>query len=160
MRAVNPNARAALEEFDRAHAAVLPRRALEVALARQGALGQETCGGLLAELAGEGLLVSEADSSAFRRTEAGRLALAGALDLTLYTRPGCHLCEEMKIALAPLAREFGARITEVDVDQSEDLKALYGVDVPVLFLGTQKVAKHRLDAAQLRRQLNRARAKE
>jgi glutaredoxin len=154
---VNPNARAVLEEFDRAQAAVLPRRALEDALARAGALSPETRGGLLAELAGEGLLVTDGDSSAFRRTEAGRLALAGALDLTLYTRPGCHLCEEMKSALAPLLTEFGARMAEVDVDQSEDLKALYGSDVPVLFLGTQKVAKHRLDAAQLRRKLQRAR---
>lgn len=159
MRAVNPNARAALEEFDRAGRAVLPRRALEDALARAGALCAETCGGLLAELAGEQLLAPDAEGAVFRRTEAGRLALAGPLDLTLYTRAGCHLCEEMKAALAPLLREFGACLAEVDVDQSEDLRALYGNDVPVLFLGQQKVAKHRLDGRQLRRQLQRARAK-
>lgn len=158
MRAVNPNARAALEEFDRAGAHVLPRRALEDALARAGALCPETCGGLLAELVEEKLITSENPQSAFRRTEAGRLALAGPCDLTLYTRSGCHLCDDMKAALAPLVAEFGARLTEVDVDQYEDLRSLYGMDVPVLFLAAQKAAKHRLDAAQLRRQLARAHA--
>jgi glutaredoxin len=157
LRAVNPNARAALEEFDRAGASVLPRRALEDALAREGALCAETCSGLLAELAGEKLIVPDADGTLFRRTEAGRLALAGPLDLTLYTRAGCHLCDEMKAALMPLAGEFGARLTEVDVDQSEELRALYGYEVPVLFLRSQKVAKHRLETAQLRRQLQRTR---
>ena len=154
---MNPNARAALEEFDRAGAALLPRRVLEDALARTGALCAETCAGLLAELAGEQFLAPDAEGSVFRRTEAGRLALAGPLDLTLYTRAGCHLCEEMKSALAPLVAEFGARLTEVDVDQSEELRAQYGNDVPVLILGSQKVAKHRMDAGQLRRQLQRAR---
>ncbi len=157
MRAVNPNARAALEEFDRADAAVLARRVLEDALARDGALCLERCSDLLAELADEGLLALERDASAYRRTEAGRLSLAGPLDLTLYTRAGCHLCEEMKAALAPLIAGFALRLREVDVDQSEDLRALYGYDVPVLFLGPRKVAKHRLDAGQLRRQLERAR---
>jgi len=155
---VNPIARPALEEFDLAGASLLPRRALEDALARNGALCAETCGGLLAELASEGLLAPDAGGDVFRRTEAGRLALVGPLDLTLYTRAGCHLCEEMKAALAPLAAEFYARLTERDVDESAELRALYGDDVPVLYLGSHKAAKHKLDAAQLRRQLERARA--
>jgi len=54
-------------------------------------------------------------------------------------------------------REFGARLREVDIDADESLRALYDVDVPVVFLGERKVAKHRLDLAQFRRQLERAR---
>jgi len=155
LRGVNPNARVALEEFDRAGTSVLSRRTLEDALVRNGALSPETCAGLLAELAADKLIAPHTDASAFRRTEAGRLALAGPLDLTLYTRPGCHLCEEMKAALAPLSAEFRAPLREIDVDQSEELRALHGSDVPVLFLGAQKVAKHRLDARQLRQQMKR-----
>ena len=121
---------------------------------RNGALCRETCDGVLADLVDAGLLAPGTDTSLVRRTEAGRLALAGPLDLTLYTRAGCHLCDEMKAALAPIAKEFGARITEVDVDQSDELRALYGNEVPVLFLGSRKAAKHRLDAQQMRRQLS------
>jgi glutaredoxin len=79
------------------------------------------------------------------------------IEVTLYTRKGCHLCEEAKSQMAPLLREFGARLREVDIDADETLRALYDVDVPVIFLGERKVAKHRLDLAQFRRQLERAR---
>jgi glutaredoxin len=153
---MNPIARAALEAFEQAGSSTLTYSALEDALARNGALCRETRDGVLDELLRDGLLAPGAAASTLRRTEAARLALAGPLDLTLYTRAGCHLCEEMKAALAPLARQFGARITEVDVDQTEELRALYGHDVPVLFLGNRKAAKHRLDRGQMRRQLERA----
>ncbi len=150
---MNPIARAALEAFEAAGARVVPRTALEDALAAGGALCRETCIGVLDDLVRENLIVAEDGGASFRRTERGRLALAGPLDLTLYTRAGCHLCEEMKTALQPLLREFGARLAEVDVDREEELRALYGNDVPVLFLRARKVAKHRLDAVQMRKQL-------
>ena len=82
---------------------------------------------------------------------------AAEIEVTLYTRKGCHLCEEAKAQIAPLLREFGARLREVDIDSDEQLRALYDLDVPVIFLGTRKVAKHRVDLAQFRRQLERAR---
>ena len=42
--------------------------------------------------------------------EDARLSTAKPLDVTLYTRPGCHLCEEAKAAIEPLLREFGANL--------------------------------------------------
>ena len=80
--------------------------------------------------------------------------------VTLYTRAGCHLCEEAKAQMAPLLREFGAVLREVDIDRDPALRAEYGDDVPVIFLGDKKVAKHRVDLAQLRRQLARESGKE
>ena len=41
------------------------------------------------------------------------------LDLLLYTRPGCHLCEEMKAVVAPLASECGATLRLVDISADE-----------------------------------------
>jgi hypothetical protein len=58
--------------------------------------------------------------------------------------------------MAPLLAEFNARLREVDIDTDENLRRLYGYDIPVIFLGGRKVAKHRLDLAQFRRQLERA----
>lgn len=75
------------------------------------------------------------------------------MDLTLYTRAGCHLCEEMKAALAPLLREFQLALREVDVDSDPGLVTRFGVEVPVLFLGETKIAKYRVDIQQLRRRL-------
>jgi glutaredoxin len=89
----------------------------------------------------------------YARTEEGRLELAAPHDVTLYSRPGCHLCEEAKAQIAPLLQEFGARLTEINIDGDPGLRARYDYDVPVIFLGARKVAKHRVDAEQLRRQL-------
>jgi glutaredoxin len=82
-----------------------------------------------------------------------RLARCGPRDVTLYSRPGCHLCDEAKAAIAPLLLEFGAILHVVNVDEDAVLKERYGWDVPVIFIGQRKAAKHRVDLAQFRRQL-------
>jgi glutaredoxin len=88
-----------------------------------------------------------------------RRARTDALEVTLYTRPGCHLCEDAKAAIGPLLEEFGARLREVNIDEDRDLTDRYGWDVPVFFVGTRKVAKHHVNLEQFRRQLEEARKK-
>jgi glutaredoxin len=92
----------------------------------------------------------------FVRTEDGRLQLAAPRDATIYSRPGCHLCEEAKAQIAPLLKTFSAHLTEINIDEDPELRARYDYDVPVIFLGARKVAKHRVDIAQFRRQLRDA----
>ena len=79
------------------------------------------------------------------------------LEVTLYTRPGCHLCDQAKSQMAPLLAEFGARLREVNIDADPELRELYNFDVPVIFLAGRKIAKHRIDPWQFRRQLIEAR---
>jgi glutaredoxin len=87
--------------------------------------------------------------------EDARLAAAGPREVTLYTRPGCHLCEEAKAAIAPLLREFGASLCEVNIDNDAVLEERYGWDIPVIFIGAREAAKHRVDVEQFRRQLEK-----
>lgn len=101
----------------------------------------------------QGQLRTTEGSDFYARTEAGRLAIAGPREVTLYTRPGCHLCDEARTAMAPLLREFGAALREVDIDQDPALRERYTNDVPVIFIGSRKIAEHRLDPVQFRRQL-------
>ena len=88
--------------------------------------------------------------------EDARVAAAGPREVTLYTRLGCHLCEEAKAAMIPLLKEFAASLREVNIDEDAVLRERYGSDVPVIFLGARKVAKHRVDLEQFRRQLRDA----
>jgi len=94
--------------------------------------------------------------SATTSSEEAQLAASGPRDVTLYSRPGCHLCEEAKAAIAPLLREFGAALREVNIDENAFLRERYGWDIPVIFIGRHKAAKHRVDLAQFRRQLEEA----
>lgn len=109
------------------------------------------------QLAARGWLTPLAAPDAYARTEDGRLALAGPLEVTLYTRAGCHLCDQAKALMAPLLRRAAARLTEVDIDRDPVLLARYNVDVPVIFMGSRKVAKHRVDVRQFKKQLEEAR---
>ena len=95
--------------------------------------------------------------SASDSPEDAKLRACGRRDVTLYSRPGCHLCEEAKAALAPLLREFGAVLREINIDDDAVLKERYGWDIPVIFIGAHKAAKHRVDVAQFRRQLQETR---
>ncbi|HXW57283.1 MAG TPA: glutaredoxin family protein [Candidatus Cybelea sp.] len=107
------------------------------------------------ELAKAGLLRDDG-ADFYSRTEDGRLAVAPSRTITLYTRAGCHLCEEAKSAIAPLLSEFGATLREIDIDGDPVLRDRYTNDVPVIFLGPQFFAAHHLEAERLRRALERA----
>jgi glutaredoxin len=111
---------------------------------------------VITELTTQGLLRIGVGSDFYERTEEGRLALAGPRDVTLYTRAGCHLCEEAKAAMASPLLEFGATLREVDIDRDPILREHYGNDVPVIFLGAKKIAKHRVDPVDFRRHLEQA----
>ena len=65
-------------------------------------------------------------SSLFRRRAAGPPALR------LLTRPGCHLCDEMKARVAPLVARVGGTLAEVDVDSDPALSERFGLEIPVL----------------------------
>jgi glutaredoxin len=119
--------------------------------ARDIAKENEHVGAEIRHLVSQGFLREEAGK--YARTEDGRLAVAGPNDLTLYTRKGCHLCEELKAQIAPLVSRFGSQVREVNIDADPVLRARYSEEVPVLFLGPRKVAKFKVDLAQLRRQL-------
>lgn len=141
---LDPAERKILAAFDRPGARVLSLADFGEPAAVSGAV---------ARLVARGWLLPEGKPEAFARTEDGRLQIAGPRDVTIYSRPGCHLCEEAKTQLAPLLKEFGARLTEINIDDDSQLRARYDYDVPVIFLGARKAAKHRVDLTQFRRQL-------
>jgi glutaredoxin len=91
--------------------------------------------------------------------EDANLASAHPLEVTMYTRPGCHLCADAKTVMQPLLKEFGATLREVNIDEDAELGERYSWDIPVIFIGKHKAAKHRVDPAQFRRQLEEARAR-
>ena len=76
-----------------------------------------------------------------------------AIDLTLISRGYCHLCHDMEAALAPLAAEFGATVTVLDVDAAPVLEARYDGLVPVLLHGDTELCHYFLDEGKTREYL-------
>lgn len=77
--------------------------------------------------------------------------------LTLYSRPGCHLCDEMKAIVARVLREVDLPVTvdEIDISTDPALEALYGLEIPVLLVEGKKAAKYRVTDGELTRILRR-----
>ena len=81
--------------------------------------------------------------------------------LTIYTRPGCHLCQDMKVIVERVVRNTraAARIEEIDIANDPALEARYGPEIPVLLVNGKKAAKFRVTEKELTRILS-ARAEE
>jgi Glutaredoxin-like domain (DUF836) len=77
--------------------------------------------------------------------------------LTLLTRAYCHLCDDMRVAIAPLAARFGADVIELDVDADAALEERYGERIPVLLLGSSldgvELCHYTFDSAAVHRSL-------
>lgn len=91
----------------------------------------------------------------FRRLLGRFFPARAPLRLTLYTRPGCHLCEAMKAELARARGVPAFELVEVDISQDPALEALHGRSIPVLAIEGRPAFKGRLTAREFERKLAR-----
>lgn len=61
----------------------------------------------------------------------------GMLTVTLYTKDGCGLCDEVKAELGGLAAEFPHQLQEVDITKDSALFARYRFTIPVIKIGEE-----------------------
>ena len=73
--------------------------------------------------------------------------------LKIYSRPGCHLCDEMKAIVQRVARDVPLAFEEIDISAEPDLEERYRLEIPVLFVEGRKAAKYRITEGELRRLL-------
>lgn len=65
--------------------------------------------------------------------------------LTLLTRSGCPLCEDMALQVRALIAGSPHGLMPVDVDADPALKLKYGWEVPLLFDGSTEICRHELN---------------
>jgi glutaredoxin len=73
--------------------------------------------------------------------------------LTLFTRPGCHLCDEARETMGRVAAKSGEAWTEVDISGDPLLEDEYGMRIPVVLLDAKEHGYWRVDEARLLRDL-------
>jgi hypothetical protein len=81
--------------------------------------------------------------------------------LTIYSRPDCHLCDDMKAIVTRVAASAPEPTTVrcIDISTDPDLDRQYGLEIPVLLIDGKKAAKYRIGEVELRGLLKkRARA--
>ncbi|HZS49297.1 MAG TPA: glutaredoxin family protein [Bryobacterales bacterium] len=69
--------------------------------------------------------------------------------VTLYTRSGCHLCDEAKEQIRRARRRTPFDLEEIDIDSDPGLRALYDEEVPVVAINGKKAFKYRVKEKEL-----------
>lgn len=73
--------------------------------------------------------------------------------IVLYTKPGCHLCDDMRDQLSAALRGTPEPVQHVDIAADLDVYMRYRHDIPVLLIDGREVARHRITDAALREAL-------
>lgn len=69
----------------------------------------------------------------------------------VYSRPGCHLCDEAKAVLASTGCSDRFTLEEIDIESDEELLRKYKYDIPVVTIDGAEVFRHRVDSEKFRR---------
>ena len=75
--------------------------------------------------------------------------------MTIYSRPGCHLCDEAKASILAAGCEDLFRLEEINIDDDEELQERYRYEIPVVLINGTKAFKYKVDAAEFRNKLRR-----
>ena len=66
----------------------------------------------------------------------------------VYSRPGCHLCEEAKEAMNASGCEAEFVLEEINIETSPDLLNKYRYDIPVVLINGNDAFRHRVEVAK------------
>jgi hypothetical protein len=80
------------------------------------------------------------------------------LQVTLYRKVGCGLCDQAEAMLARIARDTPLAVTTVDIDADPALQARYFLEIPVVAVDGAHVARAPISELALRAQLRAAAA--
>jgi len=72
----------------------------------------------------------------------------------IYSRPGCHLCDEAKRAIEGAGCQNEYTLEEINIESDPDLLRRYQYDIPVVTINDVEAFRHRLTAAEFRQRLS------
>ena len=70
--------------------------------------------------------------------------------ITLYSRPGCHLCDDARSVIVRVCADLGEEYVEVSIDGDPELQHRFGEEIPVTFVDGRQHDFWRVDEARLR----------
>jgi glutaredoxin len=72
----------------------------------------------------------------------------------VYSRPGCHLCDEAKQAIRSAGCDDAFTLEEVNIESSRELLLKYQYDIPVITINSVEQFRHRVDAEKFKKLLD------
>ena len=68
----------------------------------------------------------------------------------IYSRPGCHLCDEAKAAIENSDCSDYYTLEEVNIESDNELLNKYKYDIPVVTIDGEEAFRHRVDPAKFK----------
>jgi glutaredoxin len=72
----------------------------------------------------------------------------------LYSKPGCHLCDDARAIIERVCADLRTSYREIDINTDPELQHAYGEQIPVTFVDGAQHDYWRVDEARLRRALS------
>jgi glutaredoxin len=77
------------------------------------------------------------------------------VEVEIYSRPGCHLCDEAKIVIERVHRRVAFGLKVINVETDKDFEKEYGEQVPVVLINGIKAFKYRVDETEFENKVKR-----
>ena len=81
--------------------------------------------------------------------------MTGSARVTLYTRPGCHLCDDARAIIETVCADLGETYDEISIDSAPELAKRYGNEIPVTLVDGRQHDFWRVSETRLRAALQR-----
>jgi glutaredoxin len=77
------------------------------------------------------------------------------VQIDIYSRPGCHLCDEAKDIIERVRQRHSFALRVVNIENDRALESEFGTEIPVVFINGSKAFKYRVNEAELEKKVKR-----
>jgi glutaredoxin len=81
--------------------------------------------------------------------------MPNGIQIEIYSRPGCHLCDEAKEVIDRVRKRYGFELRVINIEADPALESAYGTEIPVVFINGTKAFKYHVDERELDRKVKR-----
>jgi glutaredoxin len=78
-----------------------------------------------------------------------------SIQIDIYSRPGCHLCDEAKEVVERVRVRFPFSLRVINIETDPELETRYGEQIPVVFINGNKAFKYHVDEAELEKKVKK-----
>jgi len=77
------------------------------------------------------------------------------IHVEIYTRPGCHLCDEAKVVIDRVRLRFPFAFHIINIETDPDLEETYREQIPVVLINGNKAFKYHVDERELEKKVKK-----
>ena len=77
------------------------------------------------------------------------------IEVTIYSKPGCHLCDEAKAVLLKVQRAEPFILREINIEEDAAAWEAFKEEIPVIFIAGRKAFKYHVSEREFLQRLRR-----